>query len=77
MAMISERMGVTGGGYGLPCKMLDAVAGDEAELLALAWACIDQASSRETLRSTARALEAVEELSEEAPETLRTGEEPA
>ena len=80
-----KRMGVDGNGYGaLVDAIFSRISKDhEAQCvlsaedwLRLAWACVDQASSMRTVRLAQRALEAIEDMYDAEPETVREGTAP-
>ena len=72
-------MGIEGKGTGYGEKVdsiLDSVGHNmnREDFLRLAWACVDQAGTRETIRATDLALRAIEDMFDAEPETRRTGE---
>jgi hypothetical protein len=73
----AKRMGIEGKGYGEKVdSILDSIGHDlnREDFLRLAWACVDQAGSRETIRAMNLALRAIEDMFDAEPETRRTGE---
>jgi hypothetical protein len=76
-----KRMGIEGTGYGkrvdLQLSELQAdVEMSREDFLRLAWACVDQASCMRTVRLAQRAQEAIEDLYDAEPQTLRDGQVP-
>lgn len=77
----SDRMGVNGKNYGIGERALATLSVlTRDEMLALAWACVDQASSLRTTRLAQTAMTAIEDLydaEDGAPSTLPDGTCPA